>query len=527
MNDDGLWDELALAFLHDPPDKAFDIVHHVSRAAKHASALLGTEITSADIEAQQIADAKAASEDRLPVPDAHRGGRYDESRTVLFGSRDAVEEPGLVRHPVSGEALRLEIPEFERGGLDQLEPFRRFAEAVSGLAPKPRFFALWRWYPTVVGACHPELRLLPADTRVPDHTIWNHLDLAAAFAAAQRAAGGPALLSFTIGPVQSFISQAKSLRDLWSGSYLLSWLTFAAIEALIDELGPTAIVFPSLRGNPICDHRRPARLGPDVGRAIGLDEPADPVNGSLPNTFLAVVPAREADEWRGRAEAACRAEWKKICEAVRTCIAKRWEPPEDWDRGWAEQTERFWDVRTVAWPLDAGGKGTAESLKAAFREWLGAEWPPPVLAPLDEVVKRTAEPGRTVYPSRPSWSLHVEMVGRLMEAAKLIRQVPPHAAVDDARFKCTLMGTFEQMGPAEKEAADPFWEKAVSRPIEGTHVRPGERLGAVGLVKRFCWPAYFAGELGIRPSDLRFLDTATVAARPWLDKHGIEPVGAG
>ena len=32
------------------------------------------------------------------------------------------------------------------------------------------------------------------------------------------------LLKLQIGPVQDFIAQARSTRDLWSGSYLLSWL---------------------------------------------------------------------------------------------------------------------------------------------------------------------------------------------------------------------------------------------------------------------------------------------------------------
>ncbi|MDI7268288.1 MAG: type III-B CRISPR-associated protein Cas10/Cmr2 [Myxococcota bacterium] len=528
MSDGDFWRGITLAFLHDPPDKALDIVRHVSRAAKCASALLGTEVSTQDIEAQRTADSKAASEDRLPVPDAYRGGRYDESRTVNFASREPDDRPGLIRHPMSGEMRRLEIPEFHRNGLDQLEPFRKFAGAVAELEPKLRFFALWRFYPAVVGACHPDLRLLPADTRIPDHTIWNHLDLAAAFGATQHDTGGAALLSFTLGPVQTFIAQAKSLRDLWSGSYLLSWLTFAALEPVIDEFGPTAVVFPSLRGNPICGHRLRRRFG-DVFERLGkdFDPPTDPVLGSLPNTFIALVPARQADELRGKVEKACREEWKRICEAVRCRLAKEWSPESGWDRGWEQQTERFWDIGTVAWPLDAGGDGSAETLNRVFRDWLDKDWPPPDPAILDAVVKRTTEPGRPVYQSRPSWALHVEMVGRLMEAAKLIRQVPPHAPVDDERFKCTLTGSLEQMGPAEPEKARQFWENAVARSVEGTHVRKGERLGAVGLVKRFCWPAYFAEELGIRPSGLRFWDTATVAARPWLVRHGVEPEAAG
>ena len=29
---------------------------------------------------------------------------------------------------------------------------------------------------------------------------------------------------FTLGPVQSFVAQARRTRDFWAGSFLLSWL---------------------------------------------------------------------------------------------------------------------------------------------------------------------------------------------------------------------------------------------------------------------------------------------------------------
>ncbi len=49
--------------------------------------------------------------------------------------------------------------------------------------------------------------------------------------------GGPvlfmskSLLKLQIGPVQESIAQARSTRDLWSGSYLLSWLMAAGISS--------------------------------------------------------------------------------------------------------------------------------------------------------------------------------------------------------------------------------------------------------------------------------------------------------
>ena len=37
------------------------------------------------------------------------------------------------------------------------------------------------------------------------------------------------LLTFQLGPVQDFLAAAKTTRDLWSGSYILSYLMASTI----------------------------------------------------------------------------------------------------------------------------------------------------------------------------------------------------------------------------------------------------------------------------------------------------------
>ena len=58
---------------------------------------------------------------------------------------------------------------------------------------------------------------------------------------------GAAFLSFSLGPVQTFIAAARTIRDLWAGSYLLSWLTFQAMRPLLDEVGPSAFPLVALK----------------------------------------------------------------------------------------------------------------------------------------------------------------------------------------------------------------------------------------------------------------------------------------
>src|SRR5436305_14809707 len=51
------------------------------------------------------------------------------------------------------------------------------------------------------------------------------------------------MLMFTLGPVQSFILQARKTRDLWIGSFLLSKL----MEAAMSRIEKERFIFPATR----------------------------------------------------------------------------------------------------------------------------------------------------------------------------------------------------------------------------------------------------------------------------------------
>lgn len=93
-----------------------------------------------------------------------------------------------------------------------------------------------------------------------------------------------ALLTFSIGPVHTFIAQARRVADLWAGSELLSSLISQAILKLREE--PTAaMVFPYL-------------------------ESKQPIPPGLPNRFVCDVPAKRAAEIAAELERAVRAAWR-------------------------------------------------------------------------------------------------------------------------------------------------------------------------------------------------------------------------
>src|SRR5690606_16923889 len=93
----------------------------------------------------------------------------------------------------------------------------------------------------------------PADTRFPNHTIFDHLHVTSSIDADMVDRNNMTLFLLTIGPVQDYIAQARKTQDLYWGSYILSYLTWKAIERVVEVFGPDSIIFPDLVGQPFCD----------------------------------------------------------------------------------------------------------------------------------------------------------------------------------------------------------------------------------------------------------------------------------
>jgi CRISPR-associated protein Cmr2 len=308
-----------------------------------------------------------------------------------------------------------------------------------------------------------------------------------------------ALLKFFLGPVQPFIAGARTVRDLWTGSYLLSWLTFAAMRPILktEGLGVGAFVSPSLEGNPLL-----WTLAPRGNRPAGITTPC------LPNNFTALIPpGHDAQDLAGECVRECDKEWLAICQEVRKAIGQDLQAhasdfrasldgrtvdlAADWARLWVtdapeqSQITSFFEVRAVVLP--------AGQPDAALR-------------------KRLLEPERT-----HDWLARMDVLAGLMDARKAVRHVPPYRPTGNVPQKCSLLGTYEQMGPAELAESRAFWDRFAEHVrIEGERTRANERLCAISLVKRFAWPAFLAGKLRHGVKDLSYSDTATLAAAAWL-----------
>jgi hypothetical protein len=175
------------------------------------------------------------------------------------------------------------------------------------------------------------------------------------------------MLLFQLGPVHEFIQQARSTRDLSSGSYLLSWLAANAMKAITDELGPDSIIFPSLRGNGIFDALHKDEMYSTLWsqgegdamttweRMIGEKNAIEKkraarwlLTPTLPNRFLAIVPESCAAELAEKATAAVSAELRNIGDAVWKWIESEAAAAgcsdsdvANWRKRWDFQIERF------------------------------------------------------------------------------------------------------------------------------------------------------------------------------------------
>jgi len=312
-----------------------------------------------------------------------------------------------------------------------------------------------------------------------------------------------AFLSFSLGPVQPFIAAARTVRDLWTGSYLLSFLTFGAMRPILENGDrDRSFVLPTLENLPLWRLMAPGS-GPVADRP--LDESL--LLPCIPNTFIAVVDREVADARARECEAACRTLWRGIAEDVRRQLDDKIRSCADlaayrdgWDRLWTEQIDSFFEIHTVILPWRMVDR-------AVLEQWL----------PSSEM--RAGDKGVL-------WDGRLKLLFRLMQAERSVRHVPSYFPDGPVPQKCSILGSYEQVGPPLLGNSRAFWQ-LMSQFCRhgGTRTSSGERLCAVSLVKRYAWTMSLSARLDIQDKSLgRYSDTATVAARVWLkNKPELDP----
>jgi CRISPR-associated protein Cmr2 len=233
----------------------------------------------------------------------------------------------------------------------------------------------------------------------------------------------------TIGPVQSFISQARKTRDLYSGSRLLSKL----VKIGMDLLPPENIIFPAPHHNT-----------------------------SYPNRFLAILQneALLPREFGQKVELEIQNGLKKIAESV---LEK--QGVEESVPGFFEQLETQLEIFWLALPLEEVAEAPYEKVYPDIEATLGA-------------MKNVRPFQQLVYQKVTSEGIFSPESGSLQ--------------VGESGRKCSLDGErnalFYRSRDAQSNAPFIITQLNNAQLIEGHQLRPGEGLSAISFIKRMWDP---------------------------------------
>jgi len=276
MSETKWYENFLKKFFHDPIDKPFDIPSHEQRANRYAQYFGISNIKKEDYD---YSDMIASCMERSFLP-SNQQKNFDE-----------------IRHPLSEEKLIYQINGNEIKNIEKA--IEEISKSYKNLDDEKKSFLLWRNLIDEITEKinDPEFKkyipILPADTRVPDHSIWEHIKITTAINAKiinNQNLQNNSLFLFSIGPVQSFISQARKAQDFYMGSFILSYLTFISIKQILEKYGLTSIIYPDLHKQPLMDwylkNKTQMQIKNDQSKNINLP--------TIPNRFVAIIP--ETDE---------------------------------------------------------------------------------------------------------------------------------------------------------------------------------------------------------------------------------------
>ncbi len=256
--------------------------------------------------------------------------------------------------------------------------------------PRLVFWWLWRYLPQRV--CQQfnddSLLLMPAETRIPDGSIWSHMSLTAAMAGAlagydltaedtknwRKGDAGlsrPYLAAFTFSPIQELIKASRKMRDFWAGSWILHYLSAKVCWALAWKYGPDSLVYPSLYAQPLIDYWLLHGIGEKEGDFQGfsqlnldretlINEPTarQLLTAGFPNVIVLVLPQERVKAAMQYAEQTLKDEWLRLgnlsFDEVRK-LERQWMPKltkesETW-QGWLNaQWQTYWSAVAVGDP---------------------------------------------------------------------------------------------------------------------------------------------------------------------------------
>lgn len=381
------------------------------------------------------------------------------------------------------------------------------------------FLFLWRFLPEIF----PWINTHPADSRAPNHSIYDHLVQTSAIVSCLPK---PAFLIFTIAPVQEFISKARKTIDLWSGSYFLSYLIFKAIEVILEELGPDNVIYPNLLKEPFVDKWLYEKFKNSPIEKNFKDEDyfkkfidncfltEKLTIANFPNRFLAIIPYDK--ELAKKVEKKVKEVLEEIsCNLPKSLIEKisaHLKLSEE------EKNELKSSIKNLK--LDEQIKNHLLSYFQIY--WVILLWtngksylPDEALKDYEKIISNKTEVYKTVkliiehpYYKPPlvgsAYSLILGLTERLLGARKSLRNYIENNFYESEGEKCHLCGEFEVLLLNQKD------NKKAWNSLPRDIVKEGERLCGVCLTKRLL-PQKIKEKLNLS-DEIKFPSTSEIAS---------------
>ncbi|MFM6113939.1 MAG: type III-B CRISPR-associated protein Cas10/Cmr2 [Sphaerospermopsis kisseleviana] len=247
--------------------------------------------------------------------------------------------------------------------------------------------------------------LMPAETRLPDASIWSHLSMTSALAGAlagydltaeqvQRWQGNeelshPYLAVFSFSPVQELIKSSRKMRDFWAGSWLLHYLSAKVCWKLANQYGPDTLLYPSLYQQPLIDHwllqeierlRKEEKLDFDFTEWVKPPSHESLLTAGFPNVISLILP-------KDKVQAAMQTAQQTLLEAwleVGDLVLKELQNERHWMRqlkpdhnSWQGWLKSQWQVYWTALPIGKGKQfktaAIPENVDDQLQTWLNQQ----------------------------------------------------------------------------------------------------------------------------------------------------------
>jgi CRISPR-associated protein Cmr2 len=485
------YEDFLKKFFHDPIDKPLNIPSHEQRAKKYAG-FFGVS----GIEEGKYSDQIAACMERSLLP------------------KDVQQKLTEIRHPLSEEKIDITLD--SQKSIEEISSLlKEISNSYINLSDKDKALLIWRnLLEEIIDKIQDEefkkyIPILPADTRVPDHSIWEHLKVTTAINAFENYRNN-SLFLFTIGPVQSFISQARKSQDFYMGSFMLSYFTFIAMEEVIENYGPSSIIYPDLYKQPLMDwYLKIKGLEPKNFNPAHITLP------TIPNRFVAIIGTTDKskiEEISKNMIIKIKNEIKNAKEKVLEELKINVELSDTQKEILQKQLSDFPQIYWVAIPWKKGNYDLQiDDLKDFFTDDKINKW--------KELYKFANEKGE--YPPNIGflYQLFYTVLEKSMGARKNLREFEQKQ--EEGR-KCLVCGERNVLFFWESKNKNKFLKynplaRDLTDKIEQKYLTDGEGLCALCFLKR-TFEIYLEKEFGSSFKDFSFPSVAEVACADFKEK---------